>query len=355
MPVRVWDAGREEEAGWAEGPSGLLKNASALSVEKDRPTREVLPASSKNVRSAEPRWYGRRQDRSMNIVIASGKGGTGKTTIAVNLAYFLARSGQVVQYLDCDVEEPNGHLFLKPRIESQVSATVMVPTIVEKKCTFCGECSTKCQYNALVSLPGIPPLVFPGLCHGCGLCIHVCPENAIAEDKREIGRLEKGVGLENISCVHGVLNVGEAMAVPLIRKVKDCGLDNCVHIIDAPPGTACPLVATIGDADLAIMVTEPTPFGLHDLSIAVSVAEKLSIPLGLVINRDTNHFPPLERYIEKHSLDVFTRIPEDRRIAEHYSKGDIIISALPEYTSRIHDLVSSIERVSGTTIIGGAA
>lgn len=338
-----------------EGPSGLMENVCALSAERDRHTREVSRASGKNAPSAEPRWYGRRQDYDMKIVIASGKGGTGKTTVAVSLAYFLARSGRSVQYLDCDVEEPNGHLFLKPRIESQAPVTVMVPTINEKKCTFCGECSAKCQYNALVSLPGIPPLVFPGLCHGCGLCIHVCPENAIAEGKREIGRLEQGVGLEDISCVHGILNVGEAMAVPLIRKVKDCGMDNQARIIDAPPGTACPLAATIGDADLAIMVTEPTPFGLHDLSIAVSVVEKLGIPLGLVINRDKNHFPPLERYIEKHSLDVFTRIPEDRRIAEHYSKGDIIISALPEYASRIHDLVSNIERVSSTTIIGGAA
>jgi MinD superfamily P-loop ATPase len=289
----------------------------------------------------------------MNIAIASGKGGTGKTTVAVSLAYFLATSGQSVQYLDCDVEEPNGHLFLKPRIASQRAATVMVPKIIEEKCTFCGECSAKCQYNALVSLPGIPPLVFPGLCHGCGLCIHVCPEGAIDEDKREIGLLEEGSGVENISFVHGVLNVGEAMAVPLIRQVKACSMDSGIHITDAPPGTACPLVATIDDVDIVVMVTEPTPFGLHDLSIAVAVAEKLEIPLGLVINRVKDEFPPLEKYISEHRLEVLARIPEDRRIAEHYSRGEIIIEVLPEYIPLFKDLAINMGKVFGKSVIGG--
>ena len=291
----------------------------------------------------------------MNIAIASGKGGTGKTTVAVSLAYYLATSGQSVQYLDCDVEEPNGHLFLKPRIESQRAATVMVPKIIDEKCTFCGECSAKCQYNALVSLPNIPPLVFPGLCHGCGLCIHVCPEGAIGEDKREIGLVEKGTGAGNITFVHGILNVGEAMAVPLIRQVKACSFDSRIHITDAPPGTACPLVATIGDADIVVMVTEPTPFGLHDLSIAVAVAEKLEIPLGIVINRAKDEFPPLENYIKEHGLEVLARIPEDRKIAEHYSRGEIIIEALPEYIPIFHDLAMNIGRVFGKSVIGGKA
>jgi MinD superfamily P-loop ATPase len=289
----------------------------------------------------------------MNIAFASGKGGTGKTTVAVNLAYFLAASGQSVQYLDCDVEEPNGHLFLKPKIESQTSATVMVPKIIEDKCTFCGECSSKCQYNALVSLPRIPPLVFPGLCHGCGLCIHVCPEGAIAEEKREIGRIEEGIGIEDIACIHGILNVGEAMAVPLIRQVKERSIATWVHIIDAPPGTACPLVATIGNADIVVMVTEPTPFGLHDLSIAVAVAEKLGIPLGLVINRERDEFQPMEGYIRKHRLEVLGRIPEDRRIAESYSRGEIIIQALPEYIPTFQNLAINIGRTFGETVIGG--
>lgn len=288
----------------------------------------------------------------MNIAIASGKGGTGKTTVAVNLAYFLATSGRSVQYLDCDVEEPNGHLFLKPEIESQTSATVMVPKIMEEKCTFCGECSAKCQYNALVSLPKIPPLVFPGLCHGCGLCIHVCPENAIVEDKREIGRIEKGAGIEKIACVHGMLNVGEAMAVPLIRQVKEETIDTWVHIIDAPPGTACPLVATIVDADIVVMVTEPTPFGLHDLSIAVAVTEKLKIPLGLVINREREKFQPLEKYIRDNRMEVISRIPEDRRIAECYSRGQIIIEALPEYRPLFGDLAINIGKAFGKSVTG---
>jgi len=291
----------------------------------------------------------------MNIAIASGKGGTGKTTVAVNLAYFLATSGQSVQYLDCDVEEPNGHLFLKPTIESQISATVMVPKIIEEKCTFCGECSAKCHYNALVSLPKIPPLVFPGLCHGCGLCIHVCPEYAITEDKREIGHIEEGRGFQNITFVHGILNVGEAMAVPLIRQVKAWGGDTWVRIIDAPPGTACPLVASIGNADIVVMVTEPTPFGLHDLSIAVVVTEKLGIPLGLVINRERDEFQPMEKYIREHRLEVLSRIPEDRRIAERYSRGDIIIEALPEYIPLFNDLAINIGKVFGKSVTGGKA
>lgn len=291
----------------------------------------------------------------MNIAIASGKGGTGKTTVAVNLAYFLTTAGRPVQYLDCDVEEPNGHLFLKPRVKSQWSANVMVPHIIEEKCTFCGECSAKCQYNALVSLPTIPPLVFPNLCHGCGLCMHVCPEGAITEDTREIGRVEQGIGAGNIAFVHGVLNVGEAMAVPLIRQVKACSLESHVHILDAPPGTACPLVATIGDADIVVMVTEPTPFGLHDLSIAVAVAEKLEIPVGLVINRERHLFSPLEEFIVDHKMKVLARIPEDRKIAEGYSKGDIIVETLPEYRGLFYDLARGIGETFGEAVIGGRA
>jgi MinD superfamily P-loop ATPase len=291
----------------------------------------------------------------MNIAIASGKGGTGKTTVAVNLAYFLAASGHSVQYLDCDVEEPNGHLFMKPKIESQTPAMVMVPKIIDEKCTFCGECSAKCQYNALVSLPSIPPLVFSGLCHGCGLCMHVCPEGAIVEDTREIGHIEQGTGVENISFVHGILNVGEAMAVPLIRQVKEQTTDAWVHITDAPPGTACPLVATIGETDIVVMVTEPTPFGLHDLAIAVSVAEQIGVPLGLVINRERDRFSPLERYIKEHRMEVFARIPEDRRVAEHYSRGEIIVEVLPGYRAIFENLAKAIGVAFGKAVIGGIA
>jgi MinD superfamily P-loop ATPase len=191
------------------------------------------------------------------------------------------------------------------------------------------------------------------LCHGCGLCIHVCPEGAIGEGKREIGLVEEGTGTGNIAFVHGILNVGEAMAVPLIRQVKACSMNSQIHITDAPPGTACPLVATISDADIVVMVTEPTPFGLHDLSIAVAVAEKLEIPLGIVINRVRDEFLPLENYIRDHRLEVLVRIPEDRRIAEQYSKGDIIIEALPEYIPIFHDLAMNIGKVFGKSVIGG--
>lgn len=288
----------------------------------------------------------------MRIAVASGKGGTGKTTVAVNLAYFLSTTGQSVQYLDCDVEEPNGHLFLKPRIASQTTATVVVPRIIEERCTFCGECATKCQYNALVSLPKIPPLVFPGLCHGCGLCIHICPENAIQEDFREIGKIEQGIALADIAFAHGILNIGEAMAAPLIKQVKACGGKGNVLIIDAPPGTACPLVASIGDADIVVTVTEPTPFGLHDLSIAISVARKLGIPVGLVINRERNPFPPMEKYVQDHGITVFARIPEDRRIAESYSRGQIILEALPGHRKLFEDLTRAIGVEFGKSVVG---
>jgi MinD superfamily P-loop ATPase len=219
----------------------------------------------------------------MTITMASGKGGTGKTTVAVNLAWFLQYAGQKVQYLDCDVEEPNGHIFLKPSMISTAASKVMVPVVDQGKCTSCGECGAKCQFHAIVNLPG-DTLIFPGLCHGCGLCSAVCPTGAISEGTRDIGIIEKGKGVRDIEFVHGILNVGEAMSVPLIKKVKMEQKDQFIHIVDAPPGTSCPVVAALNGSDAVIMVTEPTPFGLHDLRIAVAVAGLLDIPTGVVIN-----------------------------------------------------------------------
>jgi MinD superfamily P-loop ATPase len=282
----------------------------------------------------------------MKIAIASGKGGTGKTTVAVNLVFFLVTTGQNVQYLDCDVEEPNGHIFLKPTIEHRRSALVKVPVIDQDKCNSCGECSRKCQFHALVVLPG-STLVFPELCHGCGLCSLVCPTKAITETNREIGRIEAGIGLKGIKFAHGILNVGEPMANPVIREVKGEGIPGHIQIIDAPPGTSCPVVETLSEADAVILVTEPTPFGLHDLRIVAEVAGATGKPVGIVINRERGEFRPLTRYLSERKLEVLARIPEDRRVAEVYSTGRILLEALPEYRDYFTDLVLNLGLLQG--------
>ncbi|MBA4418870.1 MAG: (4Fe-4S)-binding protein [Syntrophus sp. (in: bacteria)] len=285
----------------------------------------------------------------MKIAFASGKGGTGKTTVAVNFAYFLAFSLQQVQYLDCDVEEPNGHIFLKPEIYEKYAAKVMTPVIDQDKCTSCGECSAKCQFNALVTLPG-NVLVFPELCHGCGLCVRLCPVGAISEGEREIGYIEKGKALNNIEFVSGVLNVGEPMSGPLIQEVKTEYVDNHIQIIDAPPGTSCPVVKTISDVDCVVMVTEPTPFGLHDLKIAVTVAEMLGRPIGVVINRESGGFPPLTDYLLEKGLHVLMTLPESRDISVSYSMGNLILRSLPAYVEKFMELTANIGRLLGRTL-----
>lgn len=277
----------------------------------------------------------------MKVAIASGKGGTGKTTIAVNLAWFLADKGHKVQYIDCDVEEPNGHFFLSPDIAQTIPAFVMLPVIDQSKCTSCGECSGKCQFNAIVRLPG-NTLIFPELCHGCGFCLHVCPTRVISEDQRQIGVVETGMGWGGVLFAHGVLNVGEPMPNPLIRQVKKQGLTDHIQIIDAPPGTSCPFVEAISDADIVILVTEPTPFGLHDLSISVDVAQARGKSVQIVINRENGLFAPLEAYLEEKKLKVLSRLPEDRRIAEVYSDGDMLLESLPEYGAYFSGIAEEI-------------
>lgn len=283
----------------------------------------------------------------MDICIASGKGGTGKTTVAVNLAWLLARAGQQVQYLDCDVEEPNGHIFLKPSMRSSLQSEVMVPLVDQEKCNSCGECGLKCQFHAIVNLPG-DTLIFPGLCHSCGLCSIVCPVSAISESSRSIGLIESGATLNNIEFIHGVLNVGEAMAVPLIKKVKDGRIKAKVHLIDAPPGTSCPVVATLNGSDAVITVTEPTPFGLHDLKIAIDVARLLNIPTGVVINRDQGNFPPLEKYLKEEDIPVLASIPEDPDIARNYSQSRVILEYLPHYIDIYLSLIENLGKILQT-------
>lgn len=260
----------------------------------------------------------------MKLGIASGKGGTGKTTIAVNMAAVLARAGTQVEYLDCDVEEPNGHIFLKPKIESSKAVGIPVPVVDEKKCNACRKCAEVCQYHAIMVLK--KPLIFPELCHGCGGCALVCPTGAIKEQERPIGVVETG-SARGIRFVQGRLNVGEAMSPPLIRAVKQASAPNGLAILDSPPGTSCPMVTTVRNTDYVILVTEPTPFGLNDLKLAVETVRQLNLPFGVIINRADIGNDEVVRYCRDEQIAVLMEIADDRCIAGAYSRGIMIVDA----------------------------
>lgn len=273
----------------------------------------------------------------MKVAVASGKGGTGKTTIAVNLACSLC---EPVQLLDCDVEEPNCHIFLKPTIKRREAIGVPVPVVDESKCTVCGECSEMCQYHAIASLKtGV--LIFPELCHGCGGCAKVCPAGAIIEVQREIGVVETGAR-GRVEFVHGRLNIGQARSVPLIRAVKRHSKADGVTIIDCPPGTSCPVIAALKDVDFVVLVTEPTPFGLYDLTLAAETVRQLGIPFGVVINRADVGDARVADYCRYERIPVLLQIPDDRRIAVAYSRGQLVVEALPELRAEFMQLHANI-------------
>ncbi|MDX9703964.1 MAG: ATP-binding protein [Candidatus Auribacterota bacterium] len=278
----------------------------------------------------------------MKIAIASGKGGTGKTTIATNLAYYIAQSGENVQYIDCDVEEPNGHIFLKPKIEEKDTVTVGVPDVDLKKCNMCGKCAEFCQYNAIACLKN-NILVFEELCHSCGGCMMICPCGAMCEKQRAIGVAEFGVA-GNIKFGHGKLNVGAIQTPALIKYVKKKANINGVVVIDVPPGTSCPVIEAIKNVNFVVLVTEPTPFGLNDLELAVGMVRTIGIPFGVAINRCDIGDGRVVAYCKEERIDILLEIPHNRKIAENYSNGNMILQIMPELNEKFETLYNLINR-----------
>jgi MinD superfamily P-loop ATPase len=278
----------------------------------------------------------------MILAVASGKGGTGKTLVATSLALSLEGQGPV-QLLDCDVEEPNAHILLRPTITSSRPVLVPVPKVAKEKCTYCRVCSEACPYNA-IAVMGENVLVFPELCHGCGVCTYVCPEKAITEEGREVGVVEEGRAGE-VRFVHGRLAIGEAMAGPVIRAVKQRVDRSSTVIIDVPPGNSCPVVEAVKSSDFCLLVTEPTPFGLHDLALAAELATKLNVPCGVVINRDGSGDQGVERYCGQQHIPVLLKIPLDRRIAELYCRGQTLVAGMPSWREAFRDLLESTQRL----------
>ena len=276
----------------------------------------------------------------MIISIASGKGGTGKTTVATNLAFSLESD---VRLLDCDVEEPNAHLFIKPVMESEETVSTPVPKIDEEKCTLCGKCIEICQFKAIVRIADTI-LPFTDLCHSCGGCMEVCPENAISDTYRELGKIDKG-HKNNIEFIHGRLRIGEAMSPPLIRKVRSYAKKEDITIIDAPPGTSCPVIAAMKNTDFIILVTEPTPFGLHDLKLAAGAVKLLNIPCGIVINRSDLGDKKVNNFAKEEKIPILMEIPFDRQIAEAYSKGELVVDNFPEWKDKFVNLYHDIEKI----------
>ncbi len=276
----------------------------------------------------------------MIISVASGKGGTGKTTISTNLALSIDRKAKL---LDCDVEEPNAYLFIKPEILTDETVYAMIPKIDQSLCNGCRKCADICRFNALTVI-GKKVIVFQELCHSCGGCVAVCPENAIEEGARELGTIETG-RRDKLTFIQGTMRVGEAMSPPLIRKVRSKIDEGDLVIIDAPPGTSCPVITAMKNTDFVLLVTEPTPFGLHDLKLAVEAVKVLGISCGIVINRSDIGDRSVQEYAALENIPVLLEIPFDRRIAEIYSRGHLLIEAFPTWRQAFKKLYRDIQEI----------
>ncbi|SHF18561.1 MinD superfamily P-loop ATPase, contains an inserted ferredoxin domain [Marinitoga hydrogenitolerans DSM 16785] len=278
----------------------------------------------------------------MKITILSGKGGTGKTTISTNLAYTLSKIYNV-QLLDVDVEEPNDHLFFDINFEKEESVDILLPIVDNNACIKCGECAKACQFGAISVFP-TGTMVFESLCHGCGACAMVCPVNAIKEEPKSIGKIKLGKINENLKFGMGLLNIGEPSGVRNIRQLKkhiDRSAD--IVLIDSQPGTSCPVVESLRNTDFAILVTEPTTFGLHDLALAVDLVKEMGIPAGIVVNRDTGKTNMIDEYSKKENIPIILKIPFDRNIAKLYSEGKIFSQYLPEWEEKFRKAFETIK------------
>ena len=323
-------------------PTGLWRRGGECGAVRRNDRRGRL---GRTLDSASAAPTGLAPGDGMKIAVASGKGGTGKTTVATNLAVTASRAGRTVGYLDCDVEEPNGALFLKPRIAETRPVNVSIPKLDLDKCNGCGQCGKICQYSAIIAI-GKTVLVFPELCHGCGGCWLVCPTGAITESHRQTGRLEWGMA-GDVHCVSGLLAIGEAMSPPVIAAVREAAPDVDFLIVDSPPGTSCPVIESVRGTDFVLLVTEPTPFGLNDLKRAVEMVRALKLPFAVVINRADVGDGETKRYCELQRMDVLAEIPDDREVAEAYSRGEMACEAIPRYRDLYGGLLAELEdRVS---------
>ncbi len=254
------------------------------------------------------------------ITVAAGKGGTGKTMVAVNLALSMHRAGIATMLMDADVEEPNGHLFVKPAITRRDEVAIPVPRVDDSLCNRCGDCSSFCAYGALATTPE-RVIVFDDLCHGCGGCSMVCPTGAITEVKRAIGTIESGTATSGMPFMQGILEIGEPKASPVISAMKERLDPELVNVIDCGPGTGCAAMATVRDSDICLMVTEPTPFGLHDLLMAVKMAESLGVPSLVVVNKDVPGDSEVKKFCDEHKLEIALSIPFSFETARLTSSG----------------------------------
>jgi len=278
----------------------------------------------------------------MIISVASGKGGTGKTLVASSLALSLKERDNV-QLLDCDVEEPNEYIFLKPTITQSEKVYIPMPKVDEEKCTYCGKCAEACHFNAIAVIKE-KVLVFRELCHGCGVCSYICPEKAISEEGREIGVVESGHS-DSVQFVQGTLTVGEPIAPAVITKVKEHAINDGIVIIDVSPGTSCPVVEAVKDSDFCLLVTEPTPFGLNDLVLAIETVRQLNIPCGIVLNRVGVGDKKTEEYCQKENIPILLTIPLNTEIASFYSRGIPLVEGMPQWKSSFLGLFDKIKEM----------